>query len=47
MKAHDIIVLAAFFVLCTALVAAAVIAPEIPIQDARAMPTISIPDAPQ
>lgn len=47
MKAHDIIVLAAFIVLCTALVAAAVIVPEIPMQDARAAPTISIPDVPQ
>jgi hypothetical protein len=47
MKAHDIIVLTAFFLLCTVLVAAAVVAPEIPTQDARAAPTISIPDAPQ
>lgn len=45
MKAHDIIVLAAFFVLCTAIVAAAVIAPEIQTQDARGVPTISIPEA--
>jgi hypothetical protein len=44
-KAHDIIVLAAFFLLCTVLVAAAVVVNEIPTQNARAVPTISIPEA--
>lgn len=49
MKAYDLSVtialVVAFFLLCGVVVAACVVVSDIPTQDARAAPTISIPEA--
>lgn len=47
MKANDILLIAAFFMLAMVIVGAAVVVREIPTQDARAMHTISVPETTQ